>query len=100
MLFPITEAVAMLLVLAVANKEDIYGYEIDRRIRKVIGSRRFTSGRILKKLHEHDFLSAYNLPSQGRNRKYYAITEKGRQQYQVLLGAWSAYKEAIDSFLS
>lgn len=88
-----------MLVLAIVNKEDSYGYEVDRIICQTMGIENFTSYQTLKKLHEQDFLVAYNQSSQGRNRRYYKITEKGKQLYQEMIDTWEAYKEAMDDII-
>lgn len=99
MAFPMSKTVASMLVLAVIDRGDAYGYEIDQTIRQAMGIWSFTSYQILRNLHEQGFLTSYVSLSSGRNRRYYKVTDKGRQQYQELLAAWTAYKEKIDSIL-
>ena len=39
------------------------------------------------------------MPYQGRNRRYYSITEEGRSKLEEYRTQWLDYKHAIDTFL-
>ena len=40
-----------------------------------------------------------DVPISGRNRRYYRITDRGREQLKVYLGEWLAYRGQIDKIL-
>ena len=96
MIFPMNTPMFDLLVLSVVEKEDSYGYQISQKIKKVSNTKDSTLYPVLKRLQESECLTAYDQPYQGRNRKYYRITEKGCGQYQVLLTEWDAYRDAVE----
>ena len=96
MLFPMTAPMFDLLVLSVVEKEDSYGYQISQIIKMVSNTKDSTLYPVLKRLQEQGFLVAYDQPYQGRNRRYYKLTEGGRRQYLMLREEWSSYKTAID----
>ena len=45
------------------------------------------------------FAGPFDQPFQGRNRRYYRITDSGRERYQELMEEWQLHKEAIDRIL-
>lgn len=96
MIFPMNTPMFDLLVLSITEKEDAYGYQLSRIIKTVSNTKDSTLYPVLKRLQEQGFLTVYDQPYQGRNRRYYKITEAGRQQYFMLCGEWSAYKDAVD----
>ncbi len=72
---------------------------MSQNIKNVSGVKDSTLYPILKRLQEQGFLSVYDQPFQGRNRRYYRITDSGRQRYRELMEEWQLHKEAIDQIL-
>ena len=99
MIFPINAPMFDLLVLSVVEKQEAYGYQISQIVKPVAGTKDSALYPVPKRLQEQEFLTAYDQPFQGRNRRYYRITEKGRIQYGVLSGEWDSYKSAVDNIL-
>ena len=54
---------------------------------------------ILKKLEKAGFLTTYSQEFQGRKRKYYSITESGKEQIEYLNGEWTVYRDTIDGIV-
>lgn len=54
---------------------------------------------ILKKLEKNGFVTTYTMEYQGRKRKYYSLTEEGRQELVFLKKEWGSYKQAIDAII-
>lgn len=96
MIFPMSTPMFELLVLSVTEKEDAYGYQISQIIKRVSNTKDSTLYPILKRLQEQGFLTVYDQSYQGRNRRYYRITEAGRRQYHMLSEEWRGYSEAVD----
>ncbi len=69
-----------LCVLAVLKKEDSYGYQIIKDINDYIEISESTLYPILKRLKLNDNLTTYSKEYNGRLRKYYKITEKGKKR--------------------
>lgn len=99
MIFPLSPPMFDLLILSITEKEDSYGYQLSQKIKNVSGVKDSTLYPILKRLQEQGYLSVYDQPFQGRNRRYYRITESGQQRYQELMEEWRLHKEAIDQIL-
>lgn len=83
------------LVLAVINQRDTYGYEISQTIKQVSDTKDSTLYPVLKRLQDQQYVVAYNQEIQGRNRKYYKITETGRSRYQELQSEWDTFTDLI-----
>ncbi len=99
MIFPLSPPMFDLLILSITEKEDSYGYQLSQKIKNVSGVKDSTLYPILKRLQEQGYLSVYDQPFQGRNRRYYRLTESGRQRYQELMEEWQLHKEAINQIL-
>lgn len=69
-----------LCVLAVLKTKDSYGYQIIKDINNYIEISESTLYPILKRLQESDCLTTYNKEYNGRLRKYYCITQKGKKR--------------------
>ena len=46
-----------------------------------------------------DYLEVYDMAIDGRNRRYYKITEKGRVQLNLYRSEWAVYSEKIGRIL-
>ncbi len=99
MIFPMNAPMFDLLILSITATEDSYGYQLSQKIKKVSNTKDSTLYPILKRLQEQGYLMVYDQPFQGRNRRYYKITESGRQRYRELAEEWKAYKEAVDQII-
>jgi len=99
MIFPMNAPMFDLLVLSVTEKEDAYGYQLSQIIKRVSNTKDSTLYPVLKRLQEQGCLTAYDQSYQGRNRRYYRITETGRRQYQMLSEEWSAYRDTVDQIV-
>lgn len=87
------------LVLSVISNNDAYGYQISQIIKQAADTKDSTLYPILRRLQDNHYVSTYDQQYQGRNRKYYSITDTGRTHQQVLMGEWEVYKEIIDQIV-
>lgn len=88
------------LVLAILAEGDSYGYAILKRISQLSGGElEWTDGMLYPLLHRLDRLgyveAEWDNPTGGRRRRYYRITERGRQALTQQLGQWSIITEAL-----
>lgn len=88
------------LVLSVLSRQDAYGYQISQTVKKVSNSRDSTLYPVLRRLLENGWAEAYDQPFQGRNRRYYHITEEGRQHQRELQKEWDWFQNAIREIVS
>lgn len=75
-------------VLAVLKKSDSYGYQIIKDISSCIEISESTLYPILKRLESNEYLETYSVEHNSRLRKYYKITEKGKEHISEFLGDW------------
>ena len=95
MYFPISALLIEYLILTIVDTQDSYGYEISQTIKMVADIKESTLYPILKKLEKATYTQEY----QGRKRKYYSITESGKEQMQYLNKEWLSYRDTIDGII-
>ena len=99
MYYPVSALLIEFLILSVVDTQDSYGYEISQTVKLAASIKESSLYPILRKLEQNGYLSTYNQEFQGRNRKYYSITEEGRKQLLYLKEEWDIYKETIDGII-
>ena len=75
-------------VLKALTHGDSYGYQIIKDIGDHITISESTLYPILKRLESAQCLTVYSVEHNGRLRKYYSITEAGRERIQEFLNEW------------
>ncbi|MEF9960721.1 MAG: PadR family transcriptional regulator [Niameybacter sp.] len=86
-------------VLAVVRKGDIYGYRLTQEVREALEISESTLYPVLRRLQKEGCLHTYDEPYQGRNRRYYQITDLGHSKYKAFLEEWTMYKDKVDGIL-
>lgn len=86
-------------VLAVLNQEDTYGYVLTQRVREIVDISESTLYPVLRRLQKDGCLTTYDEPYQGRNRRYYRITELGENRLGSYKSEWTDYKGKVDQVL-
>ena len=99
MYFPTSSILIEFLILAINDREDSYGYEISQTIKLAANIKESTLYPILKKLEKAGYMTTYSQEYQGRKRKYYSITQEGKNQLQFLNEEWLTYKETMDGIV-
>lgn len=99
MYYPVSSLLVEFIILSVISRGDSYGYEISQTVKLASNIKESTLYPILRKLEQHGFVTTYNQEYQGRNRKYYSITQSGNEQLIFLREEWSRYKEIIDQIV-
>lgn len=99
MAFKIESSLLDACALAIINKGDTYGYEITQSMKKAIVLSESTLYPVLRRLQKNGLCRTYDEPYQGRNRRYYSITEEGREKLAEYKIQWQEYKRAIETFL-
>lgn len=84
MIFNLTTPILEALVLSIINRQDTYGYQITQDVRKAVSISESTLYPILRRLQKEMCLEVYDKEFQGRNRRYYKITGKGKNQIRAL----------------
>ena len=101
MVFNTGAALLDAIVLAVVSKETrgTYGYKITQDVRGAIEVSESTLYPVLRRLLKEECLAVYDLAIDGRNRRYYQITEKGRTQLNLYRSEWAIYSGKISRIL-
>ena len=74
-------------VLTVLSRGDSYGYRLIRDVGDIIDVSESTLYPILKRLEAGGQVTVYSMEHNGRLRKYYRITDSGRQRIREALEA-------------
>lgn len=95
----LTKGSSAMLALSVLENEDLYGYLIIKKISEKSGNVfQFKEGTLYPILHNFEqsgYVTSYWTESDGRNRKYYRITKKGRKALADVKEEWEAYTAAV-----
>ncbi len=75
-------------VLAAIQNEDSYGYKIIKDLAPNIELSESTLYTILKRLESAQMLTVYSSEHSGRLRKYYHITDRGRERIEEFKREW------------
>lgn len=86
-------------VLAIVDREDAYGYTLTQKVKEIVDISESTLYPVLRRLQKENYLTTYDQPYQGRNRRYYQITEEGVEKLKFYKKEWEVYKSNIDALL-
>ncbi|CAM3255317.1 PadR family transcriptional regulator [Streptobacillus felis] len=86
-------------VLSCLCKEDLYGYILTQKVQEKIKISESTLYPVLRRLQKKEFLETYDSSFQGRNRRYYKITEMGKEELIKFIDEWKTLKNEIDLFI-
>lgn len=86
------------IVLAVVAREEhgTYGYKITQEVRQVLDLSESTLYPVLRRLQKDGCLTVRDEAFNGRNRRYYQVTEAGRTRLEQFRGEWDAYTSQIN----
>ena len=97
MVFNTGAALLDAIVLAVVSKEEegTYGYRITQDVRTALEVSESTLYPVLRRLQKDGCLEVYDMQFDGRNRRYYKVTEKGMAQLNLYKVEWKNYTRKI-----
>ncbi|GAA0114956.1 PadR family transcriptional regulator [Clostridium senegalense] len=99
MAFQLGAALLDACVLAILMKEDTYGYVLTQQVREIMNISESTLYPVLRRLQKEGCLQTYDQPFQGRNRRYYKVTEEGKIKFKEYFNEWNDYKSKVDKVL-
>ena len=89
-------------VMEVIREEAIYGYELSQKLQQV-GLHDISDGTIypvLLRLQKNGFIKGEMKPSPTRpNRKYYYLTDRGKEELEKLALEWMLVSEPVSKLL-
>ena len=94
MVFNTGAALLDAIVLAVVSREQ-EGYKITQDVRRVLDVSESTMYPVLRRLQKDECLEVYDMQFDGRNRRYYKVTEKGMAQLNLYKVEWKNYTRKI-----
>lgn len=99
MTFQLGSALLDACVLATLHKEDTYGYKLTQEVKVVMSVSESTLYPVLRRLMRDGFLATYDQEHLGRNRRYYRLTDKGKEKYEEYVQEWDVFSKKIDDIL-
>ncbi len=99
MAFQIGSSLLDACVLSVLAREDTYGYRLTQQVRSVVDVSESTLYPVLRRLQKDNAVEPYDVPYQGRNRRYYRLTDRGEQLARDYQNEWVNFKSRIDRIL-
>ena len=100
MSFQVGAALLDACVLAILLREDAYGYVLTQNVKEILNVSESTLYPVLRRLQKENYLTTYDVPYDGRNRRYYQITDTGKKKLSEYQCQWGEYKEKVDKILS
>ncbi|MCL2140255.1 MAG: PadR family transcriptional regulator [Dehalococcoidia bacterium] len=97
--FLTTAALLDACVLAALKNEDAYGYLLTQKVSDVIQVSESALYPVLRRLQKGHLLETYDQPFNGRNRRYYRITQSGRKLLEQYRNDWRDCKTKLDFIL-
>ncbi|MDR2665177.1 MAG: PadR family transcriptional regulator [Oscillospiraceae bacterium] len=94
-----TGALLDLCVLAVTARGDAYGYALTQGVKKALDVSESTMYPVMRRLQTQRYLETYDTPHDGRNRRYYRLTDAGQQTLDALSAEWEDFKKRVDGIL-
>lgn len=99
MTFQLGSALLDAYVLAILHKGDTYGYVVTQEVKGMINVSESTLYPVLRRLMKLGYLATYDQEHMGRNRRYYALTESGKKQYEFYVEEWKLFSQKVDDVL-
>ena len=86
-------------VLGLLEQEEMYGYELTKRVQESINVSNSTMYPVMRRLKSEGLVDTYDESFEGRNRRYYRITEAGKTQLEEVKIEWMTFKSGIDDLM-
>lgn len=87
-------------VLSVLSNQEMYGYGLKIEMSKIMDISENTLYPLLRRLEKEGLLdTSSHVSDQGRVRKYYNITEIGKERLIEMKQEWNDFKEVVDQML-
>lgn len=97
--FQIGGSILDFVVLSTLKNKDEYGYVVTQEVKKILDISETALYPALKRLQKNGLLSTYDVPYQGRNRRYYKLTQEGKEALDTYILQWNTFKIDMDNLL-
>ncbi len=86
-------------VMAALIDGDAYGYVLTKKVQDIIDISESTLYPVLRRLQKDGLLTTYDVPDSGRNRRYYSLTDTGKEKLEYYIKEWREYRDKINTLL-
>ena len=86
-------------VLGALSASPTYGYDLTQKAQSLLDVSESTLYPVLRRLLKDGMLETYDEPYDGRNRRYYKLTDKGLRALGDYTGEWHRYRKNIENLL-
>ena len=94
------KGVLNLCVLVLLDKQDRYGYELVQKISNQIAISEGSVYPLLRRLTKEGYFTTYLQEStEGPPRKYYKLTDTGREYLHEQLDEWKNFTEGVNTLI-
>jgi PadR family transcriptional regulator, regulatory protein PadR len=94
------KGVLELCVLVLLDKQDRYGYELVQKISDQIEISEGSVYPLLRRLTKEEYFTTYLQEStEGPSRKYYKLTDKGREYLHELIAEWNEFTRGVNQLI-
>lgn len=94
------KGVIELCIMSILKQKDMYGYELSEYISRKIDISDGTVYPILRKLKADGLVKTYlSEDSGGPPRKYYSLTQTGREEFEKDSSDWLSFAEIVTKML-
>ena len=91
---------AIVLAVVSAEEQGTYGYKITQDVRQVLEVSESTLYPVLRRLQKEAYLQVYDMEFGGRNRRYYKLTDSGRDKLMEYRREWQEYSSKISKIFT
>ena len=89
-----------LCVLTIVERDDCYGYELTEKISQYIDISEGSIYTLLRRLTKEMYFTTYLVESrEGPSRKYYQLTDKGKDYLSELRMQWQEFSKGVNDLL-
>lgn len=99
MIFNVTGRLLDACVLGLLQEKDTYGYDLNQKIAEFMEISESTLYPVLRRLTKESALTSYDKPYDGRNRKYYHITDEGKTILEEYRDNWQIHSRIVTTLL-
>ena len=99
MRFSVSGTLLEACVLGILSIHPTYGYDLTQRMQSILSVSESTLYPVLRRLLGEALLNTYDAPYDGRNRRYYEITDHGRSALSQYQDDWRQYQRSVENLL-
>jgi len=94
------KGVLEICVLALLDRQDRYGYELVQKISTEIAISEGSVYPLLRRLTKEGYFTTYlQESSEGPSRKYYKLTNRGREYLHELIDEWKEFTSGVNKLI-